>query len=247
MIIKRANIHTEKVVLLKTVKIFVDMLQIRWIPTNQTNKQTLWLTKWVREQQVTFSLTSLDPWLPPHPLPCSCPHGSSWRLIEQQLRVGLLHMLVIRRWTSCSYVIIYILPNERVQNRSVVTGNRGSALGFTQGSAGWETSCRSFERHNKSQPAHLKFISDNIFALFLSKSVWGGRTTTPDENVLQGRNMLVFNLKVPHTEIKVPLLMTSVWKMWRVLFLSCYSPATAPRSHILIHGLFRGCCAAFSC
>lgn len=55
------------------------MLKISWIPTNQTNKETLCLTNWVREQQVTSSLTSLDPWTSPL-LPSSCPHRYSRRL-----------------------------------------------------------------------------------------------------------------------------------------------------------------------
>lgn len=104
-------------------------------------------------------------------------------------------------------------------------------LGFTEGWAGCGISCRSFKRANKSSWTHLKFISDNTFALFLSESVWGGQTTSPDENVLQGRNMLVFNPKVPHAEIKEPLLMTSVWKMWRGSFFWAAIPQSLPCFH----------------
>lgn len=111
-------------------------------------------------------------------------------------------------------------------------------LGFTKGWVGCEISCRSIKRSNKSSWTHLKFISDNTFALFLSESVRGGQTISPDENVLQGRNMLVFNSKVPHAKIKEQLLMTSVWKMWWGSIFWAAIPQSLPCFHT---SSFTGC------
>lgn len=111
-------------------------------------------------------------------------------------------------------------------------------LSYTEGWVGCEIFCRSFKRSNKSSWTHLKFISDNTFALFLSESVWGGQIISSDENVLQGRNMLIFNPKVLHAEIKEQLLMTSVWKMWRGSFFWAAIPQSLPCFHT---SSFTGC------
>lgn len=111
-------------------------------------------------------------------------------------------------------------------------------LSLIEGWVGCEISCRSFKRSNKSSWTHLKFISSNTFALFLSESVWGGQTISPDENVLQGRNILVFNSKVLRADIKEQLLMSSVWKMWRGSFFWAAIPQSLPCFHTFS---FTGC------
>lgn len=50
--------------------------------------------------------------------------------------------------------------------------------------------------------------------------------------------MMVFNLKVPHAEIKVLLLMTSAWKMWRGSFFWAAIPQSLPCFHTF---WFTGC------